>query len=249
MHAYLIMKTSFSNKLSVSHRRTVHSLSHHTGSTLVACFQLLLLSYPRTRIIYVYSSKIVQTYKYIYIYHMHLIYLHTHHIYIICTWFTYTHHICIYIYILAAKSLEYFISEIFCNFCWGVGYFFIGNTVLWPDITLVKLILPLRTKWPTKGKKVTILYFKLLECLEVFLCHCQIFSHIFVSVLERYYAQYRWLFITWFGSVGSGIVPWEPHTEVWKRIGVMVCKKSAYPNCSGALTNYSGRLITATEDL
>ena len=182
------------------------------------------------------------------------------YIYIICTWFTYTHTIyisyapdllthTIYIYILAAKSLEYFISEIFCNFCWGVGYFFIGNTVLWPDITLVKLILPLRTKWPTKGKKVTILYFKLLECLEVFLCHCQIFSHIYVSVLERYYAQYRWLFITWFGSVGSGIVPWEPHTEVWKRIGVMVCKKSAYPNCSGALTNYSGRLITATEDL
>ena len=37
--------------------------------------------------------------------------------------------------------------------------------------------------------------------------------------------------------------------HVWKRIGVMVCKKSAYPNCSGALTNCYGRLITATEDL
>ena len=36
---------------------------------------------------------------------------------------------------------------------------------------------------------------------------------------------------------------------VWKRIGVMVCKKSAYPNCSGALTNCSGRLITVPEDL
>ena len=35
---------------------------------------------------------------------------------------------------------------------------------------------------------------------------------------------------------------------VWKRIGVMVCKKSAYPNCSGALTNCSGRLITVPED-
>ena len=29
---------------------------------------------------------------------------------------------------------------------------------------------------------------------------------------------------------------------VWKRISVMVCKKSAYPNCSG-------RLITVPEDL
>ena len=37
--------------------------------------------------------------------------------------------------------------------------------------------------------------------------------------------------------------------KVWKRIDVMVCKKSAYPNCSGALTNCSGRLITATEAL
>ena len=36
---------------------------------------------------------------------------------------------------------------------------------------------------------------------------------------------------------------------VWKCIGVMVCKKSAYPNCSGALTNYSGRLITVPEYL
>ena len=36
---------------------------------------------------------------------------------------------------------------------------------------------------------------------------------------------------------------------LWKRIGVMVCKKSAYRNCSGALTNYSGRLITVPEDL
>ena len=36
---------------------------------------------------------------------------------------------------------------------------------------------------------------------------------------------------------------------LWKRIGVMVCKKAAYPNCSGALTNCSGRLITVPEDL
>ena len=34
-----------------------------------------------------------------------------------------------------------------------------------------------------------------------------------------------------------------------ERIGVMVCKKSAYPNCSGALTNCSVRLITVPEDL
>ena len=46
--------------------------------------------------------------------------------------------------------------------------------------------------------------------------------------------------------------------KVWKCIGVMVCKKNAYRNCSGALTNCSGTrntyncsgtLIAATEDL
>ena len=36
---------------------------------------------------------------------------------------------------------------------------------------------------------------------------------------------------------------------IWKRIGVIVCKKSAYPNCSVALTNCSGTLITAPEHL
>ena len=44
------------------------------------------------------------------------------------------------------------------------------------------------------------------------------------------------------------IVP-MPIWLVWKRIGVMLCKKSAYPNCSGALTNCPGTLITAPEDL
>ena len=34
---------------------------------------------------------------------------------------------------------------------------------------------------------------------------------------------------------------------LWKRIGVMVCKKSAYPNCPGSLTNCSGRLINIPE--
>ena len=64
-------------------RLTVHSLSNNTGSTLVACFQLLLLSYPRTRIIYAYSSKIVQTYKYIYISYAPDLLTHTPYIYII----------------------------------------------------------------------------------------------------------------------------------------------------------------------
>ena len=36
---------------------------------------------------------------------------------------------------------------------------------------------------------------------------------------------------------------------LWKGIGVMVCKKSAYPNCSGALTKCYGRLATVPEDL
>ena len=42
---------------------------------------------------------------------------------------------------------------------------------------------------------------------------------------------------------------YKANYKVWKRIGVMVCKKSAYLNCSGALTNCSGRLITVPEDL
>ena len=37
-------------------------------------------------------------------------------------------------------------------------------------------------------------------------------------------------------------VPGIASYMVWKRISVMVCKKSAYPNCSG-------RVITAPEDL
>ena len=36
---------------------------------------------------------------------------------------------------------------------------------------------------------------------------------------------------------------------LWKRIGVMVCKKSAHPNCSVALTNCSGTLISVPEHL
>ena len=37
--------------------------------------------------------------------------------------------------------------------------------------------------------------------------------------------------------------------NLWKRIGVIVCKKSAYPNCSVALTNCSGTLISVPEHL
>ena len=54
--------------------------------------------------------------------------------------------------------------------------------------------------------------------------------------------------ITWyFVTKSSGYVygKWQIKVlsiKVWKRISVMVCKKSAYPNCSG-------RVITAPEDL
>ena len=40
-----------------------------------------------------------------------------------------------------------------------------------------------------------------------------------------------------------------PLGKQWKRIGVMLCKTSPYPNGSGALTNCSGRLIAVPEDL
>ena len=47
----------------------------------------------------------------------------------------------------------------------------------------------------------------------------------------------------------NGVIWSKEQWKLWKRIGVMVCKKSAYLNCSGALTNCSGRLITVPEDL
>ena len=50
--------------------------------------------------------------------------------------------------------------------------------------------------------------------------------------------------------LSSGIYAQLPLCEkLWKHIGVMVCQKSAYPNCSGTLTNCSGTLITVPEDL
>ena len=38
------------------------------------------------------------------------------------------------------------------------------------------------------------------------------------------------------------VTVFTPHWKIWKRISVIVCKKSAYPNCSGIV-------ITAPEDL
>ena len=45
------------------------------------------------------------------------------------------------------------------------------------------------------------------------------------------------LLIRDWSNISTGV-----YSIVWKRISVMVCNKSAYPNCSG-------RVITAPEDL
>ena len=97
MHAYLIMKTSFSNKLSVSHRRTIDSSQSESPYRLNTCSMFSattsqLSQDPYHIRVFFQDSTDMQIYIYIsyapdllthtpHIY-MHLIYLHTHtHIY------------------------------------------------------------------------------------------------------------------------------------------------------------------------
>ena len=130
MHAYLIMKTSFSNKLSVSHRRTIDSSQSESLHRLNTCSMFSVttsqLSQDPYHIrvffqdsadiqIYIYISYIIYTwftythniYIYHIIYHMHLIYLHTHHIYI----YIYAPDLLTHIYIYICTYYNEYIGE------------------------------------------------------------------------------------------------------------------------------------------
>ena len=110
MHAYLIMKTSFSNKLSVSHRRTIDSSQSESPHRLNTCSMFSattsqLSQDPYHIRVFFQDSTDIQIYIciYIYIYIYHISYApdlltHTPYIYISYAPDLLTHTPYIYIY-------------------------------------------------------------------------------------------------------------------------------------------------------